>query len=99
MTFKYIPISSMKIIHGRLKRALSNRMVTFFSASPTNDEYSSAAETNRKFILSENAIALAKLVFAQPGGPYNRIPKSIITFERLYKNRVASAGNKSPKKF
>lgn len=45
-----------------------NKSATIFSLSPTAEEKSSAAETDRKLVWCDAATARTSVVFAQPGG-------------------------------
>eukprot|EP00835_Amoeboradix_gromovi_P005314 NODE_488_length_7780_cov_0.211691.p4 type:complete len:192 gc:universal NODE_488_length_7780_cov_0.211691:5465-4890(-) len=67
-------ISSKNIKQGADARALENTSLTAFSLSPTYLFNNSGPLTLTKLDPQAFAVALAKSVLPQPGGPHNRIP-------------------------
>ena len=70
-------ISSIKIMHGLLSRAVLNRLRILDAPAPTNTSTNSLAEIDTKLASASLAIALANRVFPVPGGPSNNIPRGI----------------------
>ena len=69
-------ISSKKSTQGEADRARENARRTTASASPTYDDaYTSAGDKDKNAIPAAPAAALARVVFAQPGGPCKSIPR------------------------
>eukprot|EP01139_Manchomonas_bermudensis_P001219 Amastigsp_a1520_219.p7 type:complete len:104 gc:universal Amastigsp_a1520_219:1897-1586(-) len=62
-------ISSKKSTHGAAARALSNSSRTLASDSPNHMVSSSGPFTEMKFAWHSLAMALARRVLPQPGGP------------------------------
>ena len=67
--------SSMKTIAGWCCVALSNRVRTSFSLSPTHLLVRSEEEMEKKVASTSVATALARCDLPVPGGPYSRIPR------------------------
>mmetsp|Transcript_4736 Transcript_4736/g.16654 ORF Transcript_4736/g.16654 Transcript_4736/m.16654 type:complete len:247 (-) Transcript_4736:192-932(-) len=67
-------ISSIKMIAGFCSRAISNRLRTSFSLSPSHLETRSEEDTLKKVLFASVATALARKDLPVPGGPYSRMP-------------------------
>ena len=67
-------ISSMKMVEGAWKRAMSKRSLTIRSASPRYLEASVDDVSEKKVVPHSVATALARSVLPVPGGPNMRTP-------------------------
>mmetsp|Transcript_13437 Transcript_13437/g.31815 ORF Transcript_13437/g.31815 Transcript_13437/m.31815 type:complete len:274 (+) Transcript_13437:1079-1900(+) len=77
-------ISSMKMRHGALARAVAKRSRTRDGPTPTNISTKSEPETERKGTLASPAVALASSVLPVPGGPTSSAPLGILAPRLLY---------------
>mmetsp|Transcript_27287 Transcript_27287/g.91293 ORF Transcript_27287/g.91293 Transcript_27287/m.91293 type:complete len:216 (-) Transcript_27287:251-898(-) len=68
-------ISSMNIMAGLCSAAISKRLRTSFSDSPTHLETRSEEDTEKKVDCTWEATALARWLLPVPGGPYSRMPR------------------------
>lgn len=77
-------ISSKNIMHGDDALALENNDLILRSLSPNYIFINSGPDTYIKLAPHSFAVALAIIVFPQPGGPYSNIPEGVNKFNFSY---------------